>query len=197
MSERPLKELVHAYRAGDPAAQQEMLQRLETQLRTIVRALIGKQIRTERESMDVCQSLMLAFHLQAQSGKVQLESEEALRAYLRSMIRHKLANLSDRIRAAKRGSGAQPARIHGEDGDILQLPAIDPSASMVASGVESRRTIEDALNGEEKAILAGLLEGRGYAEIAHKLGKQPDAVRMMWNRARRKLIDRGVLKDGS
>ena len=70
---RPLGELVEAYRKGDPAAQQELLTRLESQLRMLVRALLGKQIRTERESMDVCQSLLLAFHLQAQAGKVKLE----------------------------------------------------------------------------------------------------------------------------
>ncbi|MHC5044707.1 MAG: ECF-type sigma factor, partial [Planctomycetota bacterium] len=99
---RPIPDLITAYHQGDAAAQQELLERLETQLRGLVRALLGKQIRTERESLDVCQSLLLAFHLQAKQGKVKIESEEALRGYLRAMIRHKLANLSDRIRTAKR-----------------------------------------------------------------------------------------------
>jgi RNA polymerase sigma factor (sigma-70 family) len=188
---RALSELIEGYRRGDAAAQTELLERLESQLRTLVRALIGKQIRTERESLDVCQSLLLAFHLQAKAGKVAFESEEAFRAYLRTMIRHKLANLSDRIRTAKRGGGAQPA-----PADELPLPSFDPSASMVAGTAEMRAKLEQVLEKDELAILEGRLAGRTNQEIADDLGKQPDAVRMTWNRARDKLVQRGILKPG-
>lgn len=188
---RPLAELLEAYRTGDPDAQTELLERLETQLRGLVRALLGKQIRSERDSMDVCQSLLLAFHLQAKSGKVAFDSEEAFRAYLRTMIRHKLANLSDRIKTAKRGGGAKPAQA-----DELPLPSFDPSASMVAGTAELRQKLENALTKEELAILEGRLAGRTNQEIAEELGKSPDAVRMTWNRARDTLVQRGILKPG-
>lgn len=186
---KTLKDLLEGYRKGDAAAQTELLTRLEAQLRMLVRALVGKQIRTERESMDVCQSLLLAFHLQAEAGKVAFENEEAFKGYLRTMIRHKLANLSDRIKTAKRGGGAVAV-----PQDELQLPAFDPSASMVAGTAELRQKMEGALGEEERAILEGLLSGRGYAEIAGELGKSPDAVRMAWKRARECLIAQGVLK---
>jgi RNA polymerase sigma factor (sigma-70 family) len=186
---RPLPELVDAYQKGDPAAQTELLEKLETQLRGLVRALLGKQIRTERESLDVCQSLLLAFHLQAKSGKVKLDSEEALRAYLRTMIRHKLANLSDRIKTAKRGGGKPPA-----SAEELPLPSFDPSASMVAGTAEMRMKLEQALDKEELVILEGRLAGRTNNEIADDLGKTSDAVRMTWNRARDKLVAQGILR---
>ena len=185
---RPLPELIEAYQEGDTVAQTELLEKLETQLRGLVRALLGKQIRTERESLDVCQSLLLAFHLQAKAGKVKLDSEEALRGYLRAMIRHKLANLSDRIKTAKRGAGKQPAS--AED---LPLRSFDPSASMVAGTAEMRIKLEQALDKEELAILEGRLAGRTNQEIADDLGKTPDAVRMTWNRARDKLVAQGIL----
>ncbi len=186
---KTLAELLDAYRKGDPAAQTELLTRLESQLRMLVRALVGKQVRTERESMDICQSLLLAFHLQAGAGKVAFENEEAFKGYLRTMIRNKLANLSDRIKTAKRGGGAGAV-----DAEELQLPAFDPSASMVAGTAELRKRMEGAMGEEERAILEGLLAGRGYAEIAGDLGKSADAVRMAWNRARDRLVAQGILK---
>jgi RNA polymerase sigma factor (sigma-70 family) len=186
---RTLADLLEGYRRGDAAAQTELLTRLEAQLRALVRALVGKQIRTERESMDVCQSLLLAFHMQAQAGKVAFENEEAFKGYLRTMIRNKLANLADRLKTAKRGGGAAAM-----DAGELQLPAFDPSASMVAGTAELRKRMEGALGEEERAILEGLLAGRGYAEIAGELGKSPDAVRMAWNRARERLVAGGILR---
>jgi RNA polymerase sigma factor (sigma-70 family) len=186
---RPIPDLIAAYQQGDTAAQEELLEKLETQLRGLVRALLGKQIRTERESMDVCQSLLLAFHLQAKHGKVKIDSEEALRGYLRAMIRHKLANLSDRIRTAKRGGGKAPA-----SAEELALPSFDPSASMVAGTAETRMKLEQALEKEELVILEGRLAGRTNQEIAEELGKSADAVRMTWNRAREKLVAQGILR---
>jgi RNA polymerase sigma factor (sigma-70 family) len=185
---RPIPDLIAAYQQGDAAAQQELLERLETQLRSLVRALLGKQIRTERESLDVCQSLMLAFHLQAKAGKLKLDSEEALRSYLRTMIRHKLANLADRLKTAKRGAGKPPA-----SAEELALPSFDPSASMVAGTAEMRARLEQVLDKEELAILEGRLAGRTNQEIADDLGKTPDAVRMTWKRARDKLVAQGIL----
>ena len=104
---RSISDLLAAYRGGDEDARDELLVRLEKELRGITRSLLGRQIRNERESMDICQSLLLAFHLRAADGRVEIENEAAFRGYLRSMIRHKLANLSDKIRAAKRGGRRQ------------------------------------------------------------------------------------------
>jgi len=194
----PLEEQMRRYREGDAAAQQEVLAKLESELRGLVRALMGNQIRSDRESMDVCQSLLLAFHLRAADGKIELPNEKAMRAYLRSMIRHKMANLSDRIRSAKRGGGVRPASIHASDTDQdqsgIQLPALDPSASMVAGTAELRLKLEETLTPDELAILEGRLAGRTNQEIADDTGKSADGVRMTWNRAREKLASRGLLK---
>jgi len=160
----PLEEQMRRYREGDAAAQQEVLAKLESELR----------------------------------GLVELPNEKAMRAYLRSMIRHKMANLSDRIRSAKRGGGVRPASIHASDTDQdqsgIQLPALDPSASMVAGTAELRLKLEETLTPDELAILEGRLAGRTNQEIADDTGKSADGVRMTWNRAREKLASRGLLK---
>jgi len=192
---RTISELLAAYRAGDEDARDELLARLEKELRGITRGLLGRQIRNERESVDICQSLLLAFHLRAADGRVEIENEAAFRGYLRSMIRHKLANLSDRIRAAKRGGGARPLSLtpDADEEDAVELPSVDPAASVVARTEELRRGLAESLSTEELAILEGRLAGKTNAEIADALEKSPDAIRMSWNRARKKLIERGLV----
>ena len=185
---RDLDELMAAYRECDAEAEGQLLERMEGLLRGTVRKLMGRGIRFDRESMDVCQSVLLAFHLQARDGKIDFENEAALAGFLRTMVRHKMANLSDHMRALKRGGGAKGVDI---DGDGFQLPALDPSASMVAGTAEIRKKIEATLGPEERAILEGRLAGRTNKEIGEKLGKSADAVRMIWNRAREKLADSG------
>jgi RNA polymerase sigma factor (sigma-70 family) len=188
---RSMEELVRAYREGDPDAQEELLTRMEDLLHRLVRKLMGTWIRSDRESIDVCQSLLLAFHLQAKDGKVDLGSEKALKAYLATMVRHKLANLSDHIRALKRGTGRRGVAL---DEEGFALPSHDPSASMAARASELRAHLEEALTQEEIEVFEGRLAGRTNQDIGERVGKSPDAVRMLWNRAREKLVERGVLE---
>ena len=200
MTATKINELLARYKTGDIEAQDQLLMRLETLLRALVRSLVGKQIRNERESLDLCQSLLLSFHIQAKDGRLDIPNEKALTGYLRTMVRHKMANVSDHINRHKRGGGKQPLAIdaplggHDDDGPGIQLPAYDPSASMVAATAEARRNIEDCLTPDEQAILEARLSGNTNIEIAERLGKQPDAIRMTWNRARTKLIERGVFE---
>ena len=65
---------------------------------------------------------------------------------------------------------------------------------MAAGVAEIRARISAELSDEEQAILKGRLEGRTNKEIAEKMGKSPDAVRMAWNRARENLVAKGVLE---
>ena len=50
------------------------------------------------------------------------------------------------------------------------------------------------LDPDERVIFVGKLTGRTNREIAEGLGKSPDAVRMIWNRARERLVSRGVIE---
>lgn len=65
---------------------------------------------------------------------------------------------------------------------------------MVAGTAELRKKLEGALTPDELTIFEGRLAGRTNQEIGDALGKAPDAVRMIWNRAREKLVQRGILR---
>ena len=162
---------------------------MEALLEQFVHGAMGTKLRTFEESIDLSQSVMLAFHLGAVAGKIDLDSEHALKGYLHAMVQHKLANRSDKLKAAKRGGGEHP--IAAEAGAQVQAP--DLSASRTALLDETRTRIQAVLNAEELEIFEGRMLGRTNREIGEDLGKRADAVRMIWNRARERLLNKGIL----
>lgn len=196
MGERSIADLLAAYRAGDAGAQEELLARLEPVLRGFVRQEMGKKLRTVEESVDLCQSVLLGFHLGAEAGKLDVDDEAKLHAYLRVMLRNKLANRADLLKAKKRGSGERPTSLEGAaDGRAIDVPSHDPTVSVLAGVAELKQRLERHLDAEEMAILEGRLAGRTNAEVAAELGTTADAIRMKWNRARDRLMRAGQIAD--
>ena len=108
------------------------------------------------------------------------------------MVRHKMANLSDRQNAARRGGGATGSP--SEDADVA-APEATFSPNLLTYAAEIHTRIRTELSEEEFVILDGRLSGRTNQEIAESLNKSADAVRMTWNRARQRLIERGIIEE--
>ena len=189
----PAWELLRAYERGDPEARQQILERVEGISKTYASQEMGYGLRSLEESVDVAQSVILAFHLGAAAGKVDLPGDQALNAYVRGMVLNKLANRSDKRKTARRGGGRKPFSIEGTLGESLDLKTPDPSASAIAHVEETQRKIEAELSEDERVVFEGRLLGWTYHEIADQLGKSEDAVRMIWTRARERLIQLGVV----
>ena len=187
---RKLSQLLEEYRRGDDEARQELMEHIEKLLLPLVRKFMSSRLRLDRESIDVCQSLMMDFHSRAEQGKLDLESEQALRGYVRAMVRHKLANLADRMNAARRGGKAPRTSLDDSD---PQAPSSVASPSLLIYAAEIHNRLREELTREEFAIFEGRIGGRTNAEIAEELDKSPDAVRMTWNRARDRLVQRGIV----
>ena len=196
MANRAFTELIASYQAGDPVAQQELLRKIEQFLLFNVRRSMGRQLRNLEESIDISQQLMLKFHQGLMSGKLVFDNEAAMKGYLRSVVRNKLANVSDFRMAAKRGGGAVPASLDREstEGVPITLPVDDLTASMFVRAEETQTRIRTELTDEEQLIFEGHLLGRTNAEMAKELGRTPDAVRMIWFRARERLARRGIIE---
>ena len=197
MNEKDIPDRLRAYRAGDPEVSDEVLGHVEGLLQRYVRGEMGPKLRSLEESVDLTQSLLLAFHMAASDGKIGAGDEPGLRAYLKSMVRHKIANRADRIGAQKRGGGRLPASLDSnfDDEASLPLPADNLTASVVFRVKETRQRIEEHSSEEERVILEGRLLGRTDREIAAELGKSPDAVRMIWQRARARMVQQKILRD--
>ena len=188
---KSLRKLLEAYQTDDDKDREELLGRIADLLLPVVRRFMSTRLRLDRESIDVCQSLLLDFHKRAKQGQIEMESEAALRGYIRTMVRHKLANLSDKMNTAKRGGGKQGSSLESSE---PSAPSFAASPSVLAYAAEIHGLLTGELSEEERAIFDGRLEGRTNQEIAESLEKSPDAVRMIWNRARTRLTEHGVLE---
>lgn len=186
---------IASYQAGDSSVQRELLREIEPLLLTYLRPSMGRKLRSLEETLDISQQLILQFHQDLMSGKAVFESEAAMKGYLRSSVRNKLANVSDFWKAAKRGGGTAPASLDRESTQGVRItpPAADLTASMFARANETQARIQMELTEEERLIFDGRLLGRTNAEMAEELGRTPDAVRMIWFRARERLAREGII----
>jgi DNA-binding NarL/FixJ family response regulator len=71
--------------------------------------------------------------------------------------------------------------------DILQAIHLAARGLRVLPRAASGGGVENELSAEEAAVLALLREGHSSAETATRLGMEPDAVRTLARRIRRKL----------
>ena len=197
MSRKQLEELLTTYGTKDTDSQQEFLEAVQPLILKYVQQSMGMKLRALEESVDISQSLLLGFHMRMVSGEVRLENEAALKAYLRAMVRNKLAKRSAAMNAVKRGGGSQPLSLDAaiDDEASLPMPVDNLTASVVAHVKETKERIDSEIGEEEQFILEGRLMGRTDREIAEDLGKTPDAVRMIWSRSRERLIGRGILRN--
>lgn len=197
MSEQPssFSKLLQAYERGDPEARQRVMKRAAALSKSFASQAMGRGLRSIEESIDIAQSVMLAFHVGAAAGEVELPSDQALKGYLRGMVRNKLANRSDKMKAAKRGGGQKLASLEDLEDASDTVPRKGPisTASTIVRAEELKSRIEAALSDEERTVFEGRLQGQTNAEIAQQLGKNGDAVRMIWNRARERVIRLGLV----
>ncbi len=97
------RDLIRRVRAGDEHAAEELLQRYEPAIRRTVRArLRDSRLRRLLDSMDICQSVLGSFFVNAALGRYDLDRPEHLLQLLTSMAHHKLTNAVHKQQAARR-----------------------------------------------------------------------------------------------
>lgn len=187
--ESPLRALLA--RAGtdpDPRARERAYEELVRLLLILVRARLGVRLREQRESMDVCQSLARSFVEDVSAGRVVFESESALVAYLRKAVGSKLADLSRRDTAQRRGGGARGIPLdRATGGDVPSLAARDADAGDAVLEREELDLALDLLDEEEKRLVALRRAGMEWNVIARELATSEEALRQRWSRLQRRV----------
>lgn len=182
MAEDGLHTLLSQARAGDERSRERAFGELLRLLTVFVRAGMGRRLRDHRESDDVCQSIARSFIEDHGTGKVAFESEGALVAYLKTVVRSKLAMLARHDGALKRGADA----LGSVGGDLDGEPAACGEAA--CDGEVELRTREalalmhDRLSPDDQELTRLRLGGMEWAQIAQRLGREPAAVRKQWSR---------------
>lgn len=188
MADGGLHTLLWQAREGDERARERAFSELLRLLTVFVRSGMGRRLRDHRESDDVCQSIARSFIEDHGAGKVVFESEGALVAYLKTVVRSKLAMLARHDGALKRGAEA----LGSVGGDLDGAQAAGGGGEAPSDGEVELRTREalelmhDRLSADDQELTRLRLGGMGWAQIAQRLGREPAAVRKQWSR----LVDR-------
>jgi RNA polymerase sigma-70 factor (ECF subfamily) len=181
MSDDPsFASFIERIRDGDAEAAAELVERYESAIRLEVRMrLTDPRLRRHFDSMDICQSVLASFFVQAAVGRYDLEGPGQLVRLLVSMTRNKLAFQVRKQRAGRRDH----RRAEALDPDGWQPAGTDPSPSRVAAGKELLGEFRQRLTDEERRLAELRTQGRAWDEIAAELGGTAQARRKQLARA--------------
>ena len=180
------QQLVILAKGGDESALERLYRVYGERVRWMVRFRMGKALRSRLESMDLVQDVFVnAF---GALGDFTYKNEGDFVRWLSKITQNALADNRDKLHAAKRDIRKE-LRFGGHnsatDGVLREvqgnLDAATPS--MIMSKREDLSKLEkaiDRLKPEYRdVVVLSKIEGLSYKEIGQRLGKSPDAVRML------------------
>ena len=181
-----------AARAGSREALGQVLQACRGYLLLLAERELDPDLRAKGGASDLVQETFL--DAQKDFAHFQGDSEDELRAWLRQILLHNLANFTRRYRAtAKRRLGKEVALdVSGSSADReggLILDALSPSGlAMEEEQAQSlRRALGRLPDDYRQVILLHHQEQRPFEEIAPLMHRSYEAVRSLWARAIRRL----------
>jgi RNA polymerase sigma-70 factor (ECF subfamily) len=186
--------LIEDARQAEPGALDRLLESYRNYLRLVARAGIDPALRGKADPSDLVQETLLKAHLHF--DRFQGRTEPELAAWLRQILARNLADLARRYRAAgTRGVSREHSLedlFHPSShafGSLLVPNGHSPSQS--AQRRELGVVLVDALAkltaDYREVIVLRTLEARAWEEVAQAMGRSPDAVRVLWARALKKL----------
>jgi RNA polymerase sigma-70 factor (ECF subfamily) len=179
----PSADLLARARTGSSEALGALLERCGPKLLALVRLRLGPSLRREFESRDVLQSALV----RALAGFDRFEGEHAgsLMAWLGRIVENELRDL-----AAHHGRQRRDAALRvslEESPQAAQLAGNLRSQTSLLAWSEERAALERALETlapeHREVIVLRALEEHGFAEVGKRLGRSPDACRMLFARA--------------
>ena len=196
MGESPseARELIAAARAGDRAATGRLLARYRTYLAQLARMSLRRDLRAKFDASDVVQDALVK--AQERFGGFRGASEEAMVAWLRQILRRSMMDADRRFRGNDGRSIAREQRyddlLLGSSQGARRAPvAKGTSPSRGAQRRETRTCVKDALAllrpDDREVILLRSFDELEWTEVARRMERTPDAVRMLWGRAFRRL----------
>jgi DNA-directed RNA polymerase specialized sigma24 family protein len=200
LDEKGFRDLIRRVRAGDARAATELVRDYQEEIRRIVRIrLTDPRMRTELESMDICQSVMGNFFARVAAGQFDLERPEDLLRLLATMAMNKVRDRYRKLTADKRDHQV----VRGEDScdPAAQLPDPGRGPDSIVAEREILARIRGRLTDDELYIYEQRSVGREWAEIAADLpsapepvrqklaGSKPDALRKKYVRALNRVLE--------
>jgi RNA polymerase sigma-70 factor (ECF subfamily) len=179
---------VAAAQDGDAAAMGRVLEVFRPYLLTVANQDIPAQLWGKCGGSDLVQETLMEAH-RGFAGFDGRRPDE-LRAWLRGILRHNLKDWMRRYGSAERRSIDRERSLQdGPAGRSLAAGLIDPDPTPGTSAAdrEQAAAIDAALDRlaapERAAIILRNRDHLSWDEVGQRLGRSPDAARMLWKRA--------------
>ena len=180
-------------REGQREALARILEAYRNYLRLIAATCFERQLRGKADPSDVVQEALVKVHENFHQFRGATERE--LLAWMRAILARLLTDLHRRFRGAERQVGREQSLEDAVDRSSLVLERLlanrQDSPSSLARKREQSVLLADALarlgpDDREVITQRNLLELE-WEEVAQRMGRSADAVRMLWTRAVRRL----------
>jgi RNA polymerase sigma-70 factor (ECF subfamily) len=189
-AEETPERLLGRARAGDAAARGRLLEAYRGYLRLLARLQLGRRLQGKVDPSDLVQEAFLEAHRDFDDFRGSTPVE--LRAWLRRVLAHNLANQVRRYQRTRR----RDVRLERELAEELDqssqalergLAAADGSPSRLAADREQAVRLADALehlpDAYREVLLLRHFEGLSFPEVARRLNRTVDGVKNVWARA--------------
>jgi RNA polymerase sigma factor (sigma-70 family) len=188
--ETSFRDLLRRFRGGDNEAAHELERQYKPEILRVVRLrLTDRRLRRVFESADVWQSIMGDFYKQVAKGNYDPKTPQELIGLLVRMAQNKVIDYARREKRHRHDQHIDPRSLD----QVAGQPAESPSE--LAERQELEAIMSARLTPEERYLCEQKSSGRSWKEIATQVGGHPDALRMKWQRAQAKLVDRFGLKE--
>jgi RNA polymerase sigma-70 factor (ECF subfamily) len=188
--DEPPERLLERARAGDAAARGRLLEAYRGYLRLLARLQLGRRLQGKVDPSDLVQEAFLEAHRDFAAFRGATPAE--LRAWLRRVLAHNLANQLRRYQGTRRRDVRLEREVAAELEQSSQalergLAAADASPSRLASDREQAVRLADALerlpDDYREVLLLRHFEGLSFPDVARRLGRTVDGVKNVWARA--------------
>jgi RNA polymerase sigma-70 factor (ECF subfamily) len=182
-----IERLLSAARSGSPTALGDALETCRAYLLLIANQEQDPELRTKGSASDLVQETFLEAH--RDFSRFGGQTPEELRAWLRQLLPHNLADFTRRYRGTAKRAGRELPLDGGSasGGAGLGLAGADPSPSAEAVAHEQAEALRQALQrlpeDYRQVILFRYQEQRSFEEIGQLLQRTPNAARLLWLRA--------------
>lgn len=175
---------------GDESALEQLCRVYSERVRWIVRLRMGAEIRSKLESMDLAQDVFIS--ALRDLGNFTYKSEGDFLLWLSKIAENRIRDNLDRLHANKRDihkevrfDSFRPTTGESFAGAVGPIDRTTPSVIMSKREDLTRlaRAIDTLKPEYRKVIVLTKIEGLSCKEIADRMGKSADAVRMLVSRA--------------
>ena len=165
-------------KVGDEEALGQLLVRYRSRLLNRIRRIVGEDARRHAESVDFLHTVLATGLDKFDPAKI--KDEEHFLRWLTSIARNQIRSSQRKRRERALDSITQAGLRHSPE-------APDDTPSRLADGAERRRMLAEALQGlgpdHRQVIEMHTFEGATMKQIAERMGRSEDAVRMLHVRA--------------